>query len=163
MALVYLGLGSNVDPAANLRLAVRELRRRFSLREISPVYRSAALGFAGDDFLNAVACVETPLKPAAVNEAIAEIHDLAGRERGAARFTARSLDVDLLLYDDLVSDTPQVHVPRHDVLDYGFVLRPLAEIAPDYRHPLTLRTLREHWEEFDQDLHPLTAVDIDLG
>jgi 2-amino-4-hydroxy-6-hydroxymethyldihydropteridine diphosphokinase len=67
MAVVYLGLGSNLEPEANLRMAVRELRARFSLRELSRVYRNAALGFDGDDFLNAVACIATPLYPQAVN------------------------------------------------------------------------------------------------
>ena len=162
MAVVYLGLGSNLEPATNLRTAAQQLRLRFSLCEISSVYQSAALGFVGDDFLNAVACIETPLDPQALNLQIEQIHAVAGRQRGDTRYRSRSLDIDLLLYDRLCIDAPPIRLPRPDVLSYPFVLRPLAEIAPDYCHPQTGRTLQEHWQEFDASTHPLIAVDIEL-
>jgi 2-amino-4-hydroxy-6-hydroxymethyldihydropteridine diphosphokinase len=67
-----------------------------------------------------------------------------------------------LLYDDLVVDEKPVRIPRNDVLKYSFVLRPLAELAPDFRHPVTGRTLREHWQEFDAASHPLEVVGVML-
>jgi 2-amino-4-hydroxy-6-hydroxymethyldihydropteridine diphosphokinase len=72
------------------------------------------------------------------------------------------LDIDLLLYDQLVLNEPPVRLPREDVLKYSFVLRPLAEIAPNYRHPVTGKLISEHWREFDAASHPLAAVDLSL-
>lgn len=162
MPVVYLGLGSNFEPELNLQLASRELRDRFSLQIISAVYRSAAVGFDGADFLNAVACIETELTPQVLCTELEFIHDGAGRQRSTGKFISRTLDIDLLLYDQLVLDEPPVRVPREDVLRYSFVLRPLAEIAPDYRHPASGRSFSDHWQKFDASRHPLTAVSVIL-
>jgi len=162
MATVYVGLGSNIDPETNLRLGLDELRRRFGEVEISAVYKSAAVGFEGDDFLNLVARFESESEPAGICEAIAAVHNLAGRDRHGGKWESRPLDIDLLLYNDLVRDEHPVRVPREDVLEYSFVLRPLAEIAPDLVHPVTGRTMLEHWQEFDASRHPLEVVDVAL-
>lgn len=162
MPVAYLGLGSNLDAEQNLQLASRELRNRFSLQKISTAYRSKALGFDGADFLNAVACIETELTPQELCRELDLIHDLAGRTRRSEKFVSRTLDIDLLLYDQLVLNEPPVRLPREDVLQYSFVLRPLAEIAPDYRHPVTGKLLSDHWREFDAASHPLSAVDLIL-
>ena len=158
MATVYLGLGSNIDPEANLRLGIRELRARYGDLTLSPVYRSAAVGFEGPDFLNLVAGLESGESPEDIHVEIERIHGLAGRERGSERYSSRPLDIDLLLYDDLILDHPRFHLPRSDVLDYAFVLRPLKEIAPDVVHPRTGRTIAEHWAEYDAASQPLEAV-----
>ena len=152
---VYLGLGSNLEPRENLSLAVRELARRFELVSLSPVYRNAAIGFDGADFLNAVACVRTDRPPAQITAELEEIHDLAGRERKDDAFVSRTLDIDLLLYGDAIIEDSRV--PRDDVLEYGFVLGPLADIAPDLVHPVTGRTIATHWAEFDREASPLQA------
>ncbi len=162
MPVAYLGLGSNLDAEQNLQLASRELRNRFSLQKISTAYRSKALGFDGDDFLNAVACIETELTPHDLCKELELIHEVAGRRRRSEKFISRTLDIDLLLYDQLVVNEPPIRLPREDVLQYSFVLKPLAEIAPDYRHPVTGKLLRDHWREFDAASHPLTAVDLSL-
>jgi len=162
MPVAYLGLGSNLDAEQNLRLASRELRNRFSLQKISTAYRSKALGFDGADFLNAVACIETELTLQELCRELELIHEVAGRRRRPEKFISRSLDIDLLLYDQLVLNEPPIRLPREDVLQYSFVLRPLAEIAPDYRHPVTGKLLSEHWREFDAASHPLTRVDVTL-
>ena len=162
MPIAYLGLGSNLDAGQNLQLASREFRRRFSLQKISTVYRSEALGFDGAEFLNAVACIETELTPQELHEEIELIHDLAGRQRRQGAISSRTLDIDLLLYDQLVLNEPPLLLPRKDVLQYSFVLRPLAEIAPDLRHPVTGKLIGDHWREFDAASHPLTRVDLIL-
>jgi 2-amino-4-hydroxy-6-hydroxymethyldihydropteridine diphosphokinase len=161
MAKVYLGLGSNIDPERNLRLAVGELRRTYGTLGVSPVYRSAPVGFDGPDFLNLVASFETGESPERIGERLESIHLLAGRRRDAGRFVARSLDIDMLLYDDLVREAPP-RLPRRDILDYAFVLQPLVDLSPDLVHPVTGRTLARHWESFDVSSQPLTRVELIL-
>jgi len=160
MAKIYLGLGSNVDPEKNLRLGIGELGARFGILELSNVYRSAAVGFDGDDFLNLVAGLESDASPAQLHNMLMEIHNLAGRTRSESRYSPRTLDIDLLLYDDLVLDEPPIRIPRSDILEYSFVLGPLAEIAPQLRHPETGRLITEHWAEYDQGTHPLVATSL---
>ena len=162
MATVYVGLGSNIDPEANLHLGIRELRDRYGELQVSAVYRSAAVGFEGDDFLNLVASFESDASPRAICEEIEHIHNLAGRARDGGKWESRSLDIDLLLYNDLVVDKRPVRVPREDILEYGFVLRPLAELAPDLVHPVTGKTMLEHWQEFDASSQPLEVVGVIL-
>lgn len=162
MGAVFLGLGSNMDAERNLRLAVVELRSLFGKLTLSPVYRSAALGFDGDDFLNMVVGLQTEMSPHDVLDCIEKIHALAGRVRGPDRYTSRPLDIDLLLHGDLVDPRPPLRLPRPDVLEHSFVLRPLAEIAPDLIHPGTSLSIGEHWKKFDSACHPLTPVDVIL-
>jgi len=162
MAKVFAGLGSNIDPEDNLHLGVRELRARYGELQLSAVYRSKSVGFDGHDFLNLVACFETEASPESICEEIERIHELAGRDRNDGKWSARSLDIDLLLYDDLVVDDKPVRIPRNDVLEYSFVLRPLAELAPEFRHPVTGKTMYEHWQEFDAASHPLEVVGVIL-
>ena len=160
MAAVYLSLGSNIDPERNLAMAVAELQRRYGELELSAIYRSKPVGFDGDDFLNLVVGLDSAATPEQIEQGIEEIHRLAGRRRGEEKFSSRPLDIDLLLYDDLVREAPRL--PRADILEYSFVLRPLAELAPDVRHPVTGKTMQEHWQQFDQQCHPLTPVDVIL-
>jgi 2-amino-4-hydroxy-6-hydroxymethyldihydropteridine diphosphokinase len=160
MAVVYVGLGSNIDPRQHLRLGISELRKRFGDLQVSAVYRSKALGFKGDDFLNLVASFESDSSPLEVCETIDLIHKLAGRDRNGGKWESRPLDIDLLLYNDLVVDEQPVRVPRKDLLEYSFVLRPIAELAPDLVHPVTGRTMQEHWHGFNESSHPLEVVDV---
>lgn len=159
---VYLGLGSNIEPEKNLSLAVRELRNKYGELEVSSVYRSAALGFEGDDFLNLVVGLSSDDRPLEICKEIERLHNVAGRARGSQKWVARPLDIDLLLYNDEVIDDRPVRVPRSDVLEYSFVLRPLAELAPDLVHPVTGKTILAHWQEFDAASHPLELVGVIL-
>ncbi len=162
MATVFLGIGSNKSPEENLRLAVRELRNRYGNLDVSPVYRSASVGFDGADFLNLVVRFESDVSVLSICAEIEVIHNLAGRERGSDKWESRPLDIDVLLYNDLILDERPVHVPRDDILEYSFVLRPIAELAPSQVHPVTGRTLLEHWQEFDAASHPLEEINVIL-
>lgn len=162
MATLYLGLGSNIEPVRHLKLAVTELRRRFEGVQTSAVYRNAPVGFEGEDFLNLVARAETDLLPARVVDELEEIHELAGRIWRDG-FASRELDIDLLLYDRLVlARSADIELPRSDVLTCDFVLRPLSELAPDYRHPLTGRRLEDHWIDFASAERAMRREPIDL-
>lgn len=162
MATVYVGIGSNIDPESNLHLGIRALRERYGELELSAVYRSNAIGFDGEDFLNLVARFESQESPQAICEQIETIHNLAGRDPGSGKWESRPLDIDLLLYNGLVMNEQPVRIPRKDVLEYSFVLRPLAELAPDLAHPVTGKTMLEHWQEFDAASHPLAVAGVVL-
>lgn len=160
MARVYLGIGSNMDAEAKLRFGIEALRGLYGELRLSTVYRNKAAGFDGPDFLNLVAGFDTTDSPQAVHVHLEAIHEAAGRKRGEDPYSSRPLDIDLLLYDDLVVNEPPVRLPRSDVLQYSFVLGPLAEIAPELRHPVTGLTMQEHWREYDRDSHPLTPTEV---
>ena len=162
MATVFLGIGSNESPEENLRLAIRELGNRYGHLDLSPIYKSASVGFDGPDFLNLVARFESDVSVFSICAEIELIHNLAGRKRGSDKWGSRPLDIDVLLYNDLILDERPVHVPRDDILEYSFVLRPIAELAPSQVHPVTGRTMLEHWQEFDAASHPLEEIDVIL-
>ncbi len=162
MPTVFLGLGSNINPQENLGRALKDLESRFGKLESSSVYRSAAYGFEGDDFLNMVVRIETELQPIEVHAEIEHIQRAAGRDRISRGYSSRTLDIDLLLFDDLVINEPPIRVPRSDVLRFGFVLGPLAEIAPELVHPETSLSIQKHWDQFDADGHPITRESVIL-
>ncbi len=161
MPTIYLGIGSNIDPQENLALALRELEKRFGDLEKSSVYRSKAYGFDGDEFLNMVVALDSELTPIEIHTHLQDIQRAAGRDRAARGYSPRTLDIDLLLYDDLIIDDPPVRLPRADVLRFSFVLGPLAEIAPELQHPETRRSYQDHWDEFDSGGHPITRERVD--
>lgn len=160
MAKIYLGLGSNVEPQRHLRLGIRELSRRFGNLELSNVYRSGSVGFDGEDFLNLVVGLEADCSPEDIHRAIEEMHVMANRQRRETRYSPRTLDVDILMYGDLVISDGPIRIPRSDILKYSFVLGPLAEIAPNLQHPETGKSIAEHWAEFDKDNHPIILTGI---
>ena len=106
MGRAYLSLGSNIAPARHLRAAIAALHARFGEVVVSPVYRTAAVGFEGEDFLNAAAVLESELDPRALNDWLHALEDAQGRERGGPRFGPRTLDLDLVFFDDLTLDGP---------------------------------------------------------
>lgn len=160
MTTVYAGLGSNLRPEDNLRVAVRDLARQFGPLRLSPVYRNPAIGFEGDDFLNLVVGFDTDQEVAEVVDVFERLHGQAGRTRGGERFVSRTLDIDLLLYGDCIADEPPL--PRPDILEYLFVLQPLVDIAPGLRHPQTGRSLRDHLESGEIGHYGMQVVDIGL-
>jgi 2-amino-4-hydroxy-6-hydroxymethyldihydropteridine diphosphokinase len=150
MARAYLSLGSNVDPERHLAQAVDELRERFGGVVVSGFLRTPAVGFDGPDFINAAAIVETDLPIVELDAWLHALEDAHGRRRDVPRFSDRPLDIDIVFYDDLVFRGPgNLQVPRPE-LQHAFVLQPLAEIAPQFRDPLSGRTLAELWDEMRQ-------------
>jgi len=155
---VYVAAGSNVAPERNLERAVAELGREFPGARFSPWYRNPAVGFAGDDFINLVAGFDTPLPVQAVLGRLHAIESRCGRPREAPRWAPRTMDLDVLLYGDLVCDEPGLKLPRPDLLKRAYMLGPLAQLAPGVVHPTVGATIAELWQRFDQSAHPLEQV-----
>jgi 2-amino-4-hydroxy-6-hydroxymethyldihydropteridine diphosphokinase len=139
MACAFIGLGSNLqNPAQQLESALKALASTEGVMHVtaSPFYRSVAIG-PGDqpDYVNAVAAINTSLSPIALLEALQAIEQSHGRVRGALRWTARTLDLDLLLFDDVVIESERLTVPHPHMAERNFVLRPLWDLAPDLSLP----------------------------
>lgn len=162
MPTVYVSVGSNVDPEHHIRLGLSILRQHYNNLRLSPVYRTEAVGFEGDDFLNLAASFETDDTVEQVAETLDEIENQCGRIRGEARFGPRTLDLDLLLYDDLILDKPGLKLPRDEILNYAFVLRPLADLAPGLQHPVEARCYADLWTEQAAEFPELQPVDIEF-
>lgn len=148
MPRVYVSIGSNIEKNKNIRAAIRALRARFSNVTFSSVYESEAEGFDGDDFYNLAAAFDTDAPLEEVCDLLTEIETAQGRTRTGPRFGPRTLDIDVLLYGDLVRHDDRFDVPRRDVTAYAHVLGPLVEIAPDLLHPETGERLAELWQRF---------------
>jgi len=149
VSTVYLGIGSNVDAENHVRAGLSELRQKFGSVCISPVYRSASVGFEGNDFLNLVACVETELQPLHLKQWLNELENRYGRLRDVAKFSDRTLDIDILMYDDLYMRLPELSLPRGEILHFAHVLKPLADLAPDLVHPVCRQTIAQLWAAFE--------------
>ena len=141
----WLSLGSNLEAERHLRAALAELRARFGAVVVSPAYRFPAVGFDGPDFVNLAAGIDSDLDPPALNDWLHALEDRHGRRRDVPRFSSRTLDVDIVLLGDALIEGPgNLQVPRKELAE-AFVLKPLADIAPDVRVPGDGRTLAELW------------------
>ena len=141
MPEVFLSIGSNIDRERNIASALAELERRFGPMVVSGLYETEAVGFEGPPFYNLVHEVAAIL---------ADIEEQHGRQRESTKFSSRTLDVDLILYGDLVLTEGRLKLPRPEITRYAFVLEPLAEIAPEGRHPVTGESYAGLWERFDK-------------
>ncbi len=145
-----LSLGSNIAPEQHLARAIAELRAAFGPVILSPVYRTAAVGFDGADFLNGAAIVHTDRSPQDLNDWMHALEDRHGRDRSGPRFGDRPLDIDIVLFDDLVLEGPgNLRIPRPE-LQHAFVLKPLADIAAEMIVPGTGRTVGQLWQAHPQ-------------
>ena len=163
MTLAYVSGGSNLEPETNLVLAARALKARHPGTRFSRCYRNVAIGFDGPDFINFVAELPVAGDPALLKGELECVETQCGRLRDAPKWAPRAMDLDILLFGELVQDTPGLVLPRPDLLRWGFMLGPLAELAPQLVHPVADRTIAELWREFDQQAHPLLVVPLDLN
>ena len=146
--MVYLGLGTNLgDKEQNLRMSVQKIEERIGkIVSLSAFYVTAPWGFASDNsFLNAVVCVETPLRPLEVLKETQAIERELGRTSKSMGgvYSDRLIDIDLLLYGDTIMDEEGLILPHPLMVERRFVMEPLAEIAPDVMHPVLHKTMKE--------------------
>lgn len=161
MARIYISIGSNIEAEQHLRRAIAELQAHYGQLQLSSVFESEAVGFHGDNFLNMVVGLDTDEDVHRVVETLRQIEDRHGRVRSGPRFSARTLDLDLLLYDDLVLKENGLELPRGEITRNAFVLWPLAELAPELVHPLARQTIASLWQGFDKDSQKLWPIRLE--
>jgi len=145
VAKVYVSIGSNIDRARYITAALDALADRFGILEVSSVFESEAVGFEGDAFFNLVVGFVTDLGVGSLSSALKQIESNNGRLKNAPKFCSRTLDIDILTYDDLVGKTEGVLLPRPEILENAFVLWPLAEVAALVEHPEVRTAYVELW------------------
>ncbi|GMG85740.1 2-amino-4-hydroxy-6-hydroxymethyldihydropteridine diphosphokinase [Biformimicrobium ophioploci] len=160
MAQVYLSLGSNIEREQHICAALDALAQAFGALQVSSVYESEAVGFEGENFYNLVVGIHTGLSVTELSAVLKQIEDDNGRCRNGPKFSARTLDIDILTYDDLVGEHGGVQLPRDEITRNAFVLWPLAEIAPDARHPQTGERYASLWDAYDKSKQKLWAVEF---
>lgn len=160
MTDVYVAAGSNVEPEKYLSIALRALAAAYGPLTLSPAYRNQAVGFSGEDFINLVVGFRTEDEVAAVRQQLQKVEAACDRPPGAPKWAPRTMDLDILLFGDLVSNEPGLIIPRPDLLKRPYMLKPMADIAPEVRHPVLGKTMRELWQAFDGGVHSMIEVSL---
>ncbi len=140
--------------------ALVAIKSEFSPVAISPVYESVAVGFDGENFLNLVVGFDTGLSLSELAGKLDQIERSCGRKRGEERFTSRTMDLDLLIYGDLLRHDEEYGIPRDEIVRYAFVLKPLSQLAPDFVHPELGLSFSRLWEEGDFSRQNLWEVEL---
>ena len=146
----YISIGSNIDKDKNILASLHALEHHFGELTVSSIYESDSVGFTGDTFYNLVVGFNTELSVKEVAKQLRQIELDNGRTRNSQKFSPRTLDLDLILYDDLIINDGRLQIPRDEIEHYAFVLEPLAEIAPTLKHPISHLSYAELWEKFDK-------------
>lgn len=150
MATAYVSIGSNIEREIHILGSLKALKQHFGELNTSSVYECAAVGFIGDAFYNLVVGFESLLPVKELAKILRQIELDHGRTRDCQKFSARTLDLDLILYGDLVISEGRLQIPRDEIERYAFVLEPLAEIAPTLKHPVTQIDYATLWAAFDK-------------
>ena len=148
MPVGYISIGSNIDPQKNIPSSIMAMEKCFGKLIMSSLYESEAVGFKGDIFHNVLVGFESQLEVTAIAKQLREIELAHGRTRNSQKFSARTLDLDLVLYGDLIFHQQGLQIPRDDIERYAFVLEPLAEITPTLQHPVLKKNYAEYMGSF---------------
>ena len=151
MPAVFVSIGTNVDREKYLRSAIQSLEKNFGQLTLSSVYETKAMGFEGPDFFNMVVAFSSEVQVEDMDKILDSIEAENGRTPECKKFSSRTLDLDLILYGDYISQSPELNIPRDEVLKYAFMLEPLAEIAGELTHPVVNKTYATLWDEYDKN------------
>jgi len=146
----YISIGSNIKREKNVRSSLIALEKQFGKLVVSSLYESEAVGFEGNPFYNLIVGFESNLDVKIVAKQLRDIELSHGRTRNSQKFSARTLDLDLILYGDLIIHDGRLQIPRDEIERYAFVLEPLAEIAANLQHPISNKTYADLWGEYDK-------------
>lgn len=157
MAQVFIGIGSSINRLENIQLGLASLRKIFGNITISTIYESEAVGFTGGNFYNLVVELHSSLPPQKLISLLKEIEIQHGRPLKTIKFAPRTLDLDLLLYDQEIDSS--IDLPRAEIVKNAFVLKPLSELAPQLKHPILGGTYQNLWDNYPQHHQKLWAID----
>lgn len=157
MSFITLSLGSNQQPQRHLTQALDALAEQFGELTLSPVYESEAVGFDGDNFLNMAVALRSDRPLWSIRDTLKAIEDQNGRDRTQEKFSGRTLDIDILTFDDLQGEFDGVELPRPEITQNAFVLKPLADICPTRIDPVSGKSYSALWQAYDrpQKLWPI--------
>lgn len=159
MHRIYISVGSNVDRERHTRAGLDALQQHFSNLDLSQVYESEAVGFSGSHFYNLVVGADTDKSVEQVCQILKQIETQNGRIRTEKKFAPRTLDLDLLLYDQLIT-REGVELPRAEITYNAFVLLPLSEVAAELIHPETKQSIASMWRAYDKSKQQLWTIDF---
>ena len=157
MAEIYISLGSNINRQHYIEQGLNALTNAFGSLTLSSLFESEAIGFAGKAFYNMVVGVNTEQSLLQVAKTLRTIEFAHGRSENAKKFSPRTLDLDLLLYDDVISESP-AQIPRDEITKNAFVLWPLAEVAGDLYHPVVGQSYDQLWQQYDKNQQKLKSL-----
>lgn len=161
MAQIYISLGSNVEREHYVKSGLLSLAKAFELPfealTLSSLFESEAVGFTGDAFYNMVIGITCPHSIEQVTSMLRAIETAHGRDHNAKKFSPRGLDLDLLLYDDLIIDHP-AQLPRNEITKNAFVLWPLSQVAPSLLHPIVKKSYQDLWKNYHKHSQQLSIV-----
>ncbi len=158
MIRVAIGIGSNIDPEFNISQAKKMLRSLYPSIVFSPLFQCESIGFEGDDFINLVAYFDVRdldqqdhslhQQLVYLSSQLKGIEKKLGYHGNQEKFSSRRIDIDILLFGDYCLERP-MQLPRREILQNAYVLRPLSELLPDTCHPEKGQTFRQLWQNFD--------------
>ena len=157
MAIIYISLGSNIDRETHVKQGLSALKQAFGALTLSSLFESKAVGFTGKNFYNMVIAIETKKSIKQVANILRDIEFAHGRDLNAKKFSPRSLDLDLLLYDNLIIEQP-AQLPRNEITTNAFVLWPLSQVAPDVKHPVLKENYQTLWQNYNKASQTLNIV-----
>ena len=157
MSQVFIGMGSSIDRLENINAGIAALKTAFTGIRVSPLYESEAVGFVGGNFYNLVVELQTNLTPEMLIAQLKKIEVELGRAKKALKFAPRSIDLDLLLYDQCIDQT--INLPRAEITKNAFVLKPLADLAPQLKHPVLNKTYQILWDNYPQEKQKLWEIE----
>lgn len=164
MADIYISLGSNVEREYHVRQGLKALASAFNLPfeqlKLSSLFESEAVGFSGNAFYNMVIGLKISHSVEQVAIKLRDIEFRYGRTSDAKKFSPRTLDLDLLLYDDLIIDSP-AQLPRDEINKNAFVLWPLSEVAPKVVHPIIKQNYYTLWQNYDKTNQQLKKISFE--
>jgi len=159
---IFVGIGSNIDREKNIKSCMSILKGVYGDMIISPVYETESMGFDGPNFYNLVSCFETYQSIYELKNTLNEIENDHGRHFNETKFSSRTLDIDILYYDDLILSDDKIQIPRKEICEYDFVLKPLVDLVPDFIHPTRNISHQDMMNNIKIKKQIISTINIDL-